>query len=144
MISPRTQARQVFLLLLFGAVFFQAPAHQRVIHAHDNRARGIDLADFLHGQHVAYRVEAGAAVFGAHHHAHEAQLAHFLDLGGGKFLVLVALNHAGPQLALGKVAGGIAHGQLLFGELINIRGSGGLHGGGGSWFSVQKYVPNGC
>ena len=101
----------------FCPKFLEAIAHQRVVDTHADAGRGVDFADFLHGQHVADGVHAGSSVVGVDPHSHEAQLAQLAHFFGGETLVSVALDDARFEDVLGEIAGRVADRDLLFCEV---------------------------
>ena len=115
LLSPGKGGEELLLLLL-RAVGFQSPAHEAVVDRDADGGGGVDLGQLLHGEDVADRVHATSAIFGVDHHAHEAQFTELAHLVGGKALFVVPVDDAGFEDVLGEIAGGVAHGTLLFVE----------------------------
>ena len=78
--------------------------------------RAIGRGDFDHRQHVADRIEAGAAVFVRHFDAHQAERAHLLDRLERKFAALVEFGGDRRDALLREIAGDGLDRQLVFGE----------------------------
>ncbi len=94
----------------------QRPADQAVVHRHDHAGAGAGLRDLLHRDHVADRVEPGAAVLGRHVHAHEAELAELLHHLRGEALLAVDRGGDRRHLAGGEIGGQLLDRPLLFGQ----------------------------
>ena len=114
--SPLARGLQELLFLLLGAIGLQTPAHQAVVDRDADGGGGVDFGELLHGEDVAHRIHAASAIFGVDHHAHEAQFTELAHLVGGKALFVVPVDDAGLEDIVGEVAGGVAHGTLLFVE----------------------------
>ena len=115
LLSPGEGGEELLLLLL-RSVGLQSPTHQAVVDRDADGGGSINLRQLLHGEDVADRVHATSAIFGVDHHAHEAQFTELAHLVGGKTLFVVPVDDAGFEDVLGEIAGGIAHGALLFVE----------------------------
>ena len=79
---------------------------------------------------------------GGKDHAHQAELAEFLDGGQGELAGLVPLHDVGSDLALGELAHAPLQVELFFVEL-EIQGASGDHGIGIATMRLARSVPMG-
>jgi len=79
--------------------------------------RAIGGRDFDHGQHVADRIHARAAVLGRHFDAHQAELAHLPDVVERELAGLVEIRRHRRDALLRELARDRLDLQLLFGKI---------------------------
>ena len=108
------QRFQPLLLLLRRAVGQQRRAVGRVVDAHHRREPAVGRRDLLQRQHVGDHVGAGAAPFGRHAHAHEAQPAHLGQQRARDLARRLPGADMGQHLLLREGAGGVADQDLFF------------------------------
>ena len=108
-------ARQVALLLLFGAPAQQSVVDQRVLHVHDNPGGRIDARKFLHREDGLEEGAAAAAVLLGDFDAHQTQLKELFNELGLEDTLLVHLLDVGPDALVGELADGVAEKYFVFG-----------------------------
>ena len=117
-ISPRRQAGQVLLALLFGAVGVDRVHDQGGLHRHGRAIAGIDPLHLARHQAVGDVVHPGAAVVLRQGRAEEAERPHFAEDLAVEALVPIGLEHPRHELLLAVVVGGVAHEPLVFAQLL--------------------------
>ena len=115
MAGAALQARQPFLLLLFGSVRVDGIHHQGALHGDEAADAGIDAFQLLHDETVFHVAHGGAAV-AFQVGAEEAEFGHFRNELGGKAGLAEAIANQRQDALFGEAPRGLPHHQLLFVE----------------------------
>ena len=121
-------AREVLLLLRFGAPAKEGVDGEGVLHVDQDADCGVDCRDLFYGEDGAEEGGADAAVFFGNLDAHEAELKEAGDDFGRHLLGFVHLADEGRDLFAGELADGFLEDLLFGGEGGKRPGEGGFGG----------------
>ena len=113
-VALQDRGQEALELLIGGLGEVQAAALQRGCHGEGHGQGGVDLRDLLDGQSVLHIAQALAAIFLFIGQADEAHAAQVFIQAAVILAGLVPLQDLGCDLFLGKVAGHLLDGKLLF------------------------------